>query len=59
MMNLILEWIVAIHYNAYITLWEFVRMQIPILVAIIAWLWQAKMIYEEKERLARPRRRPL
>lgn len=59
MLDLIFEWIVAIHYNAYVTVRDFVVSQAAILVALAGFLWMAKVIYEDKERYARPKRRLL
>lgn len=56
-MDLIVEWIVAIHYNAFVTIADFLMAQAAILVGIVGWLWMAKMIYVEKERFERPKRR--
>lgn len=58
-MDLILEWIVAIHFNAYVTIRDFVLSQAAILVALLGWFWMAKMLYDEKERYNRPKRRVL
>lgn len=58
-MELILEWIVAIHYNAFVTVRDFVIAQVAIIVGLAGFLWMAKVLYEEKERYTRPRRRSL
>lgn len=56
-MGLIMDWIVAIHYNAYVTIRDFVVAQFAIVLGVMGWLWMAKMIYQDKERLNRPKRR--
>lgn len=58
-MELMLEWIVAIHYNAFVTVRDFVIAQAGIMVALAGFLWMAKVLYEEKEKYTRPRRRSL
>lgn len=56
-MDLLFSWIVAIHYNAFITIRDFLISQLAIIIGAIGWIWMAKFIYEDKERLARPKRR--